>query len=100
MGRVLFLIGVFAFVFSSSVWAADVSGNWALKHTGPQGEENWDLVITAKGKDLTITTKHQMFGDVTGTGTLDGDKITMTFRKGLPCFKKPIFYGYLNLTID
>jgi len=85
--RRVFLLTLLALVFSSPVWATDISGNWALTHTGPMGEENWDLIITAKGNDLTITTQHQMFGEITGTGILDGDNITMTFPTGMVTFE-------------
>jgi hypothetical protein len=85
--RKVLLLTLLVFVFSSPGWAADISGNWALTHTGPMGEENWDLVITAEGNDLTITTQVQMFGEITGTGTLDGDKITMTFPTDMVTFE-------------
>jgi hypothetical protein len=80
MRKVLFLTTVLAFVFTSSVWAADISGNWTLKMTGPQGEESVPLVIKAAGENLTVTGTHTSFKEMTGTGTLKGDAITFNLK--------------------
>jgi len=77
MRKVLFLIGLFVFVLPLYAWATDVSGNWVVTMTGPQGEESFDLAITVEGKDLSITGKHPILGDLKGSGKLDGDNITM-----------------------
>jgi hypothetical protein len=77
MRKILVQVGLSVFFLSSSVWAADISGNWGLTMTGPQGEEKWDLVIKVEGTDLTITGKHPFLGDLKGSGKLDGDNITM-----------------------
>jgi len=68
------------FVFASNVWAADISGTWALKMTGRQGPVSMDLVIKATGENLTIDTKHPMLGDMKGTGTLKDNAITMNIE--------------------
>jgi hypothetical protein len=78
MRKVLFLTTLLAFVFTSSLWAADISGNWTLKMTGRQGEESMPLVIKAAGENLTITVTHPRFQEMTGTGTLKGNAIEMT----------------------
>lgn len=77
MRKVLFQIVILVFVLSSPVRAADVSGNWNLTMTGPQGEENCDLVISVEGKELTITGKHPFLGDWKGSGKLNGENIAM-----------------------
>jgi hypothetical protein len=77
MRKILFLTTMLAFIFTSSVWAADISGNWTLKMSGRQGEESIDMVIKAAGENLTVTAKHPMLGDMAGTGTLKGDAISM-----------------------
>jgi hypothetical protein len=80
MRKVLFLTALLAFVFTSSVWAADISGTWALKMTGPNGAENFDVVIKDAGGKLTITGTHPQLKEFTGTGTLNGDAITMSLK--------------------
>ena len=81
MRKILFLASLLVFVLSSSVWAANVSGTWALKMTSPMGqEEAMDLVIKDADGNLTIETKHPMLGDMKGTGTLEGNAITMNIE--------------------
>jgi hypothetical protein len=77
MRKVLFMTAVLAFFFTSSIWAADISGNWTLKMSGRGGEESIDMVIKATGENLTVTAKHPMLGDMAGTGTLKGNAINM-----------------------
>jgi len=83
MRKVLFLTTMLAFIFTSPVWAADISGNWTLKMTGPQGEETVPLVIKAAGENLTITGTHTSFKEMTGTGTLKGDAITFNLKSSM-----------------
>jgi hypothetical protein len=80
MRKVLFLATVLAFVFTSSVWAADVAGNWTVKMTGPNGAETMDIAIKAAGDNLTITGKHSILGEMSGTGALKGDTINMDVK--------------------
>jgi hypothetical protein len=56
---------------------ADISGDWQLKRTGPQGEETWDLTFTATGNEFTVTGNHSGLGEVTGSGTVDGNNLKM-----------------------
>jgi len=78
MRKVLFLTTLLAFIFTSSLWAADISGNWTLKMTGRQGEESMPLVIKATGENLAVSVTHPRFQEMTGTGTLKGNAIEMT----------------------
>jgi len=87
MRKVLFLSTVLAFIFTSSVWAADISGNWTLKMTGPSGEEQVPMVIKASGETLTVTGTHTSFKEMTGTGTLKGDAITFNLKSAQMEFK-------------
>jgi hypothetical protein len=80
MRKVLFLFSLVTLVLTSSAWAADVSGNWTLKMTGPQGEESVSMVIKAAGENLTVTGTHPSFKEMTGTGTLKGDAITFNLK--------------------
>lgn len=84
MRKVLFLFCLVALLAALSVWAADVSGTWALKMKNPQGkEETFDLVIKQSGEKLTIAVpNHPVMKDLAGTGTLHGDKITMKLKPG------------------
>jgi hypothetical protein len=77
MRKILFLSTVLAFVFTSSVWAADISGTWGLNMSGYRGEVSMDLNIKAAGENLTVTAIHPNFGEMVGTGTLKGNAITI-----------------------
>lgn len=77
MRKLSLIATLFAFIFTSSAWAADVSGDWTLKWSGRQGEESIPIVIKAAGGNLTVTAKHPTLGDMAGTGTLKGNDITM-----------------------
>ena len=77
MRKLSLIATLFVFIFTSSAWAADVSGNWTLKWSGRQGEESIPVVIKAAGENLTITAKHPTLGDMAGTGTIKGNDITM-----------------------
>ena len=78
MRKVLFLLAVLVFAVSVPVYAADVDGNWTVNMAGRRGAETLDLEIKAGGNDLTISGTHSSMGDVTGSGTLNGDAIVMT----------------------
>jgi hypothetical protein len=80
MRKVLFLTAVLAFVFTSSVWAADISGNWTLKMSGRQGEESIPMVIKATGENLTVTATHPMLQAMAGTGTIKGDVVNFNLK--------------------
>jgi hypothetical protein len=80
MRKILFLTTVLAFVFTSSVWAADLSGVWALKMQGPMGDESFDITIKADGENLTVTASHQFLQEMTGKGTLKGDAINFNLK--------------------
>ena len=82
MRKVLFLTTVLAFILTSSVWAADISGTWAVSMTSPSGSaESFDLVIKATGENLAITcSNHSVLQTLEGTGTLKGDAIKMNLK--------------------
>jgi hypothetical protein len=80
MRKIFILLSLAALVFSTSVFAADLSGNWQLDMTNQMGAaEKWDLSIKADGNNLTIDVTHPNFGKVSGKGILTGDKVTMNF---------------------
>jgi hypothetical protein len=79
MRKVLLLTTLLVFIFTSQIWAADISGTWVLKYQGRSGDERaLDMVIKAAGKNLTITTTHPSLGEMAGTGKLVGNDITIT----------------------
>jgi len=80
MRKLLFLTTVLAFVFTSSVWAADLSGNWTLKMAGRQGDESIPMVIKAAGENLTVTATHPMLQAMEGTGTIKGDVVNFSLK--------------------
>jgi hypothetical protein len=71
-----------AFVLTSSVWAADISGTWTVTMKSPQGQdESFDLAIKAAGENLAITcSNHSVLQTLEGTGTLKGDAIKMDLK--------------------
>jgi hypothetical protein len=77
MRKILFMSTVLAFILTSSVWAADISGTWGLNMSGYRGEVSMDLIIKAAGENLTVTAMHPSFGEMVGTGTLKGNAITI-----------------------
>jgi hypothetical protein len=80
MRRIFILLSLAALVFSTPVFAADISGNWQLDMTNQMGAaEKWDLSIKVDGNNLNIDVTHPNFGKVTGKGALQGDKVTMNF---------------------
>lgn len=80
MRKLIFMAAMFAFVLTASAWAADISGKWTLTWWGAGAEESFPMVIKAAGENLTITGTHPGFGELTGTGTLKGDSVSMTLK--------------------
>lgn len=84
MRKVLFFTTMLAFVLTSSVWAADVSGDWTVTMKSPMGQdESFDISIKAAGEKLTITGTHSQLQALEGAGTLKGDAITMDLSSGM-----------------
>jgi hypothetical protein len=82
MRKVLFLTAVLAFVFTSSVWATDISGKWTLKMSGRQGEESIPVVVRVAGENLTLTAVHPALTAMEGTGTVKGDAVNFNLKVG------------------
>jgi len=80
MRKVLFLTTLAAFLLTSSTWAADISGKWTFTWWGAGAEESFSLDIKAAGENLTITGNHPTFKEMTGTGTLKGDSVSMSLK--------------------
>lgn len=81
MRKFLFATALLAFIFISSVWAADISGTWTIKIKNPQdADESFDLIVKDAGGNLTITGTHPQLQDLTGTGTVTGDAVIMNIK--------------------
>jgi hypothetical protein len=81
MRKILFFATFVALALTSSVWAADISGTWRITQKNNEGvDDSFDVAIKATGDKLTITGNHAKIGALSGSGTLKGDKITMTIN--------------------
>jgi hypothetical protein len=82
MRKLLFLTTLLIFILTSSVWAADISGNWNIKMKDPMGgDESFNIAIKQAGENLTVTTSdHPKLKEMAGTGTLKGDAVTMSLK--------------------
>jgi hypothetical protein len=80
MRKVLFLLTVFALAVAAPAYAASVGGTWALTMSGPQGEENFDIVIKDAGGSLEVSATHPMLQEMVGTGTLKGSDINFSIK--------------------
>lgn len=77
MRKMTVFLTLLIFALSASAMAADISGDWQLKRVGPKGEETWDLTFAANGSEFTVAGTQSELGEVTGSGTLDGNNIKM-----------------------
>jgi hypothetical protein len=81
MRKVLFLVIMLAFVMTSSVRAADLSGTWTIKFTKVDGaEDSFDVAIKDASGNLTITGNHSQLGPLSGNGTAKGDAVDMDIK--------------------
>jgi hypothetical protein len=81
MRKILFLATMFAFIMTSSVWAADLSGNWTIKFTKVDGaQDSLDIAIKDAGGALTITGTHGQLGALAGNGMAKGDDVNMDIK--------------------
>ncbi len=80
MRKVLLLTILVAFLLTSSSWAADISGKWTITWWGAGAEESFPVDIKASGENLTIKGTHPNFKEMTGTGTLKGDVVSITIK--------------------
>lgn len=81
MRKVLFLATMLAFVMTSSVWAADLSGIWTIKFIKVDGaEDSFDAAIKDANGNLTITGNHSQLGALSGSGIVKGDTVNMDIK--------------------
>jgi hypothetical protein len=78
--KIIIAIALVLLVASASA-APDVSGSWTLKMKGITGEdEEFEMVIQAKGEKLKVTVKESTDGTMSGSGKLKGDAIKFQLR--------------------
>jgi hypothetical protein len=81
MRKIIFLTTLFALIFTSSVWSADISGTWTIKLKSPMGaDDSFDMLFKASGDNFTISADHKDLGKVTGSGTLKGNEIKFVMQ--------------------
>ena len=79
--KVLFLTALLAFMLSPKISAqANVSGKWTITWWGAGKEESFPVEIKASGENLEVTGIHPSFKEMTGTGTLKGDSVTINLK--------------------
>lgn len=96
MRKVLFLMAVVVLAVAAPVYAANISGTWAVTHSGPQGAETIDLSIQDNGGSLEISGAHEMLGGLVGTGSLKGADIEMTLKAQGPMNTTLTFKGKVS----
>jgi opacity protein-like surface antigen len=72
-----------AFLLTSAAWAADVSGKWTGKMSGPDGNGDFELSFTFKqdGAKLTGTVQGPQGDPIEITdGKIDGDKLSFVVK--------------------
>lgn len=77
---VLFSIGATAQTTSPQKPSAGISGKWTITWWGAGKEESFPIEVKASGENLTITGTHPTFKEMTGTGTLKGDAVSVTLK--------------------
>ena len=87
MKRLLVLTPMFLlFFFSVSSMAsdADVSGDWEITVSTRRGEMTWDVQFEPDGNNLIVTMTGPRGGEVSGEGTITGNKIEWTTTRETP----------------
>jgi hypothetical protein len=81
MRKILIVFALSAFICSSALLAADISGVWIFSQKNNEGQDDsFNVNIKAFGENLTVTGKHPKIGELAGTGTLKGDAIAITLN--------------------
>jgi hypothetical protein len=75
---------VLVFAAVAGAQATKVTGKWDLTTEGGRGPQTSTLMLTQDGGKLTGTMTGGRGGDVPVTGTVDGNKITLTVTRTTP----------------
>jgi hypothetical protein len=65
-------------------WATDVSGDWDMTSQGRRGERTQTIHIEQDGEKITVTMPGRGGEDITGEGTIVGNKIEWTITRETP----------------
>ncbi len=72
------ILGVMAFAAYALV---DVSGTWEMTSEGRQGPQTRDITIVQDGNKITVTMPGRQGDEITGEGTVDGNKIEWSITR-------------------
>ena len=87
MSKILFPCCCLLLALSSDVWADDISGTWTIKMKGLEGgDEEFEMVLNAKGEKLNITAQHPTYNEMSGSGRLKRNtvKFKLEAQNGMP----------------
>lgn len=70
----------------------DVSGDWELTVKSPRGEMTRDIHFDQEGENLTVTMIGRQGEEITGEGTIKGNKIEWTITRSTPRGEMTITY--------
>lgn len=70
----------------------DVTGDWELTMTTQRGERTQDIHFEQDGENLTVTMTGFRGNEVTGEGTIKGNKIEWTITRSTPRGEMTITY--------
>lgn len=89
---ILFAFGLCVVFIGTLKADVDVTGDWLLTMTTPQGERTSDVTFVQDGEKLTVTVKSQR-GESTGEGTVKGNAIEWTITRSTPRGEMTITYN-------
>ncbi len=95
MTKILSILTIFLWItliFPANAAEVDVSGDWELTITTPRGERTRDIHFEQDGEALTVTMPGFQGDEVTGEGTLKGNKIEWTITRSTPRGEMTITY--------
>jgi len=69
----------------------NLTGNWEMTTSTPQGEMTADLKIVQTGDKLAVTVSNQ-FGEISGEGTISGTDVEWTLSMDTPNGKLTIVH--------
>jgi hypothetical protein len=95
MRKVYLIVALVLLTVAAPVFAADLTGKWDLKFTGPMGPEIWNLTVTMTGDTFSAKGTHPFLGAYDGKGVLKGNDMEITFILQGGKYKR-IFTGTLD----
>jgi hypothetical protein len=69
----------------------NLTGDWEMTTSAPQGEMTADLKIVQTGDKLAVTVSSQ-FGEISGEGTISGTDVEWTLSTDTPNGRFTIYY--------